>query len=128
MGVYGDRLEIDVTTGVQSRIPVDNVWVLANRPRTLLLTASKTEAAVDENVTITVQLRTPVLVDGTYESITETGDVLIRAAFNESNVETETVTLDETGAGSLVVSAAVAGTIFVTSASLLSNTITVEVV
>ena len=128
MGVYGDRLEIDVTTGVQSRIPVDNEWVLANRPRTLLLTASKTEAAVDENVTITVQLRTPVLVDGTYENVTEAGDVLIRAAFNDSNAETETVTLDETGAGSLVVSAAVAGTITVTSASLLSNTITVEVV
>lgn len=125
MSVYGDRIVID--GGVQTRVPVDDNWVLTHKPRTLLLTPAKTSAAVDEDVSVGVQLRTPVLTDGTYQDVTEAGEVLVSVAFDDGEAVTQSVTLDASGAGSLVVSAATAGTIRVESASLPAVAVEIEV-
>ena len=122
---YGDRIVIQ--DGQASRIPVTDEWVLANKPRTLLLTAAKATAAIDEDVTVSVQLRTPVLTDGTYNEVNQAGDVLVSVSFDDGETVAQLVTLDANGAGALVVSALVAGTIRVEARSLLSNAVEIEV-
>ncbi len=77
---YADRVEVDAHGNVTT-ITVDDVWILANKPNTLLLSIDKTQITANDTgsdvATITVQLRTPILIDDSYDNVVESGDVEI---------------------------------------------------
>lgn len=113
--------------GVLTKVAVDDAWVLANKPRTLLLTADKTTIdAADppmDYATITVQLRTPMLTDGSYDNLAVAGDVVVLV-----DDEPTTVTLDGDGAGSFTIDSVEAGVFGILGESLNSGVIEIEAV
>jgi hypothetical protein len=77
---YPNRIEVD-EQGNMTAIPVTNVWVLANKSPRLNLTTDKSTITANEDATdvatITVQLTTPILIDGNTTNLTDSIDVTI---------------------------------------------------
>lgn len=88
MAVYPDRIIYDGND--KTSIAVTNEWVLANKPCRVQLTSDKSQIISDDTgsdlATITVQLLTPLLIDGTQDNVDETIDVVIAIENNEISV------------------------------------------
>ena len=106
---------------------VDDAWVLANKPNTLLLMADKTTVLAADPVvdvaTVMVQLCTPMLTDGSYDDVALAGDVVIAV-----DGENTLVTLDGTGAGSFAVGSVEVGSFILQGMTFDSNIVTIEAV
>lgn len=64
------RIEHNALTGTMQEIPVDDAWILANRPSQVELSANDLSLAVGESLTLSAQLYTPPLLDGNRQALT----------------------------------------------------------
>ncbi len=127
--MYPERVEYDLSQPAGQRrkeVAVTDAWVLANKRNTLLLTADKTTiTAADPPVdfaTITVQLQTPMLTDGSHDDVAVSGPVSVVV-----NGKTAMIALDENGAGAFQVDSIEPGS-FEIRGAIGSNIITMEAV
>jgi hypothetical protein len=121
---YAQRCEV-TPDGEQIWYDVDDAWVLANKPHTLLLTIDKVQIIGDgeDTATVTIQLRTPILTDGTYQNVAQSDDITLLI---DDNVAV--VTLDGSGAGTHQIASVEVGVFDVRGYSHDSNIITIEVI
>jgi len=122
--------QIIFTNGVISYADVTDEWVLASKPRYLLITSDKaTIGHADpptDLATITIQLQTPLLTNNTRSNVVAT-IVDVPILCDESR---RLVTLTD-GIGTFTVGSIVAGTLTIhadRANTLDSNTITIEVI
>ncbi len=104
----------------ETQVPVTDDWVLDCKPNTLLLTADKTTITANgiDTATITIQLRTPILTDSTYNNIAEA--VTVQLMIDD---EIATVELDTNGSGSVGVASDEVGVFSVSGENYGSNII-----
>ncbi len=63
--------------------PIDNAYILAWQPSTLLLSANAASVAINGVLTLSAQLRTPELADYSYQNLTDNITVRLKVGDNE---------------------------------------------
>jgi hypothetical protein len=76
--IYSNIIEFNSETGTIVEIPVTNEWVLENRPNVVTIQLSKGTVTADgvDSATMTVQLKTPLLIDGTQSNVNSIVDLV----------------------------------------------------
>lgn len=125
MSLYGPILQIDVSTGAMTEVPVDDAWVLANLPERIALTVDKTQIQADgvDTATLTAQLTTPLLTDGSAQPIAESRELEFRV-----NRDPITVTLNAAGRATRTFSGLTPGRYEIECLTLPGDVVVIEVV
>jgi hypothetical protein len=88
-----DRIEINITTGERTAIPIDDTWILANR-------SSYLELAWDGGTnTLSAQLKTPLLTDDSRDNVLAVETWLITVG----DIEPREISTDSNGQWSQVI-------------------------
>ncbi len=105
-----DRLECNAITMELISTPQTDEWRLTTFSNQYILSSDKLTIAADgvEIATISIQRKTPKLLDGSQGDVPGVGSVRIYAG-----KESEVVDLDENGAGQTTISAIMAGVILI---------------
>lgn len=69
---------LPITQRINVEYPVDDAYILAHRPPTILLTASALNVAVNGTITLSAQLRTPELADFSYQNLGENRAITLK--------------------------------------------------
>lgn len=72
------RIEHNATDGTIQEIPVDNPWILANRPSQVELSADNLTLAVGGSLNLSAQLYTPTLIDDNRQILTSALSIQLR--------------------------------------------------
>lgn len=117
--------ELVITPTGTSTVPITDEWVIAHKPNTLYITSDKAQITANgtDIATITVQLRTPILTDDTYDNVSEAGDVTILV-----DGVADVVTLNAIGTGTTTVASVEVGTFNIKGDSLDSNILQLEAI
>lgn len=80
------RLIVNCTTGEITEVPVDDAWILANRPSQVIFSLPQASYALNATATLSVQLKTPPLANGSQQNLSDNlpiqlqvGDALVNA-------------------------------------------------
>lgn len=131
MTTYGPRLEINATSGEIVEIDVTNDWINSIKPLFAALSPAALTTAVNDAVSVTIQLRSAQQLDGSRAAVVDNGEVALAVALDgESPVESSIQLVN--GGGLITVSSSVAGVITVRATALnggavQSDTVTIEV-
>jgi hypothetical protein len=88
-----DRIEINITTGERTAIPIDDTWILANR-------SSYLELAWDGGTnTLSAQLKTPLLTDDSRDNVSAVETWIITVG----DIEPREISTDSNGQWSQVI-------------------------
>lgn len=78
------RTVVNCTTGEKTEIPVDDAWILANRPSQVIVSLPQANYALSDTPMLSVQLKTPPLTNGQQNNLSENiaislqiGDVVV---------------------------------------------------
>jgi hypothetical protein len=87
---YPDRVVYDLSKAPgqqRTTVPVDDIWVLGNKPNTLSLISDKAQIAANgqDTATVTIQLQSPRMADDSHDNIAE--DVSVVLLVNDEKTE-----------------------------------------
>lgn len=72
------RIVVNAVTGETETIPIDNAWVLANRPSVLELSITQSVLLLGQSATLTAQLKTPELADFSQNNLSENREISLQ--------------------------------------------------
>lgn len=122
--VYGKNLIFDAQTGEMVEEMVDDAWILERKPNQLLLTLDKEQIRANgkDQALVTVQLVSPLLVNGRQNPVAKSDTVHLRV-----DDQVVALDLDQKGQATLIITSVEAGVFGIVGEEMITNELTLEV-